>query len=70
MADEADRADADIERLLQAQIAKVRGAQKAQQRYDRCTFCGDESDGKRYCSPECRDDAEREEKVKEKTGRR
>lgn len=55
MADEADRADELIERRVQEGIERIRHANKAPH-LGHC-FCGALM-GRKYCGPECREEAE------------
>jgi hypothetical protein len=57
MADEIDRANDLAQRLLDSSLAKKKPEGHSQT--GECIWCGEPlQDGRRWCSPECRDDWE------------
>jgi len=60
MSDEADRADRMIEQTVADAIAAARRGKKAARATGRCLWCREKTgQGRRWCSPDCRDDWER-----------
>lgn len=58
MADDADRADALVQAMIEAGIAAATGSGPVAT--GECLWCGELlTDGRRWCSAECRDDWER-----------
>jgi hypothetical protein len=72
MADEADRADQEVETSLQEALYRIRSVKKAQPAQPRgeCFFCEAALDlDKRFCDSDCASDYEREERIRRSTGR-
>lgn len=68
--DDADRAAEreDIDR--EAAVAAIRRRIEAMPSLGYCYYCGEAlRAGKRFCDSDCRDDYERQEKMKARTGR-
>jgi hypothetical protein len=60
MSDDADRAEEIIEQTVADAIAAARREKRAARATGRCLWCGEKTgQGRRWCSPDCRDDWER-----------
>lgn len=63
--DEIDRSSEHAEKMLAAQIAATRRrAATPTLPAGTCLFCGEDTPGRSFCGPECRDDFQREQRIR------
>jgi hypothetical protein len=68
MADEADRAENEIEAGLQEALWRARQQVKGRRTVFETCYCG-LADGIRFCSPACRDEHDSDRRLKDRAGR-